>query len=113
MKEFLLLFRGDFNAAPDTQSEEGKAITKKWMDWAGSIAAQNKLDSRGNRLKRTGKVVRGTGIVTDGPYSEIKETLGGYTLVRSINIEEALELAKGCPVLLVGGNVEIREIEPL
>ncbi len=110
MKDFLLIFRNDFNAMPKRSPEEMQANTKRWMDWVGSIAAQNKLTDRGNRLEQAGKVVRGTNIVTDGPYAEIKESIGGYTMVKADSLEAAAELAFGCPILEVGGNVEVREI---
>ncbi|MES1226190.1 MAG: YciI family protein, partial [Bacteroidota bacterium] len=90
--------------------EEMQAMTKKWMDWIGGIAAQNKLVDRGNRLDGAGKVVRPNNVITDGPYSEIKELIGGYTLVKANSLEEAAALAKGCPILTIGGNVEVREI---
>lgn len=90
-----------------------QAITQKWMDWVGGIAAQNKLVNRGNRLFGDGKVVRSNNVITDGPYTEIKELIGGYTLVKAESLEEAAELAKGCPILAFGGNVEVREINPL
>lgn len=91
---------------------QAEAIMKKWMDWIGSIAAQNKLISRGERLHDTGKVIKGN-IVTNGPYSDIKETIGGFSLVKAETYDEAIELAKGCPVLLTGGNVEVREINAM
>ncbi len=90
-----------------------QALTKRWMDWIGSIAAQNKLGDRGNRLEQRGKVVRNPSLVTDGPYTELKETVGGYSLVKADSLEEATELAKGCPGLTVGGSVEVREISKL
>ena len=110
MKEFLFVFRNDYNSAPQGSAEEMQAITKRWMDWVGSIAAQNKLADRGNRLKDSGKVVRAKNIVTDGPYTEIKETIGGYIMVKADTIEQATELAKGCPIISFGGNVEVREV---
>lgn len=113
MKDFLFVFRNDYSALPTPSSEEMQAATQKWMDWVGSIAAQNKLGDRGNRLKPEGKVVKGTDLVTDGPYTEIKEMIGGYTLVKADSLEEAVELAKGCPIFAFGGNVEVREINPL
>ncbi|WPU92943.1 YciI family protein [Mucilaginibacter sabulilitoris] len=113
MKDFLFVFRNDYSALPVPTPEELQAATQKWMDWVGSIAAQNKLGDRGNRLKAEGKVVRPNDVITDGPYSEIKELIGGYTLVKANSLEEATELAKGCPILAFGGNVEVREINPL
>jgi hypothetical protein len=112
MKDFLFLFRGA-EPAPNRSPEEMQSITQKWMDWIGSIAAQNKLTDRGNRLAHEGKVVRPNNIITDGPYTEIKELIGGYTIVKAGSLEEATELAKGCPGLLIGGSVEVREISVL
>lgn len=113
MKEFLFIFRNDFNNVPNGSPEEMQAMTKKWMDWIGGIAAQNKLANRGNRLATGGKVVKPNNVITDGPYSEIKESVGGYSIVKVDSYEEAVEIAKGCPVLSMGGNVEVREIDQL
>ena len=88
-------------------------MTKRWMDWIGGIAAQNKLGDRGNRLFPSGKVVKPGNIITDGPYSEIKESIGGYSIVKANSLEEATELAKGCPGLTIGGSVEVREIREM
>jgi len=110
MKEFLLVFKADYNAMPKNP-EEMQANMQNWMSWIGGIAAQNKLSDRGNRLERAGKVVKkGDGIVTDGPYAEIKESIMGYTLIKSTSLEEAAAIAKDCPILNFGGEVEVREI---
>jgi len=113
MKDFLFVFRNDSKAVPQGSPEEMQAMMKKWMDWIGNFAAQNKLIDRGNRLHGDGKVVKPGNIVTDGPYTEVKELIGGYTLVRAESLEEATEMAKNCPILSVGGNVEVREINPM
>ena len=113
MKDFLFIYRMDYNNMPMGTPEEMQAMTKKWMDWIGSIAARNKLGDRGNRLENTGRVIKPKNVVTNGPYSEIKESIGGYTLIKAESYDEAVELAKSCPALTVGGNVEVREIKPL
>jgi hypothetical protein len=84
---------------------------KQTMDWIGGIAAQNKF-SGGNGLPfEDSRVVRPNNVVTDGPYGEIKETIGGYIIVKANSVEEAVEFAKGCPVLQGEGNsVEVRKI---
>jgi hypothetical protein len=110
MKDYLLIYRADFSFIGTRTPEEAQANTKRWMDWIGSIAAQNKLTDRGNRLESSGKVLKGDKMVTNGPYAEIKETIGGYSIVKADSYEAAVELAKGCPVLQLGGNVEVREI---
>ena len=111
MKDFLLVFRNEFNAIPKASAEEMQATTKLWMDWIGSIAAQNKLTDRGNSLMSGGKVVHPKNVVTDGPYMEIKELIGGYSIIKVETYEDAVEIAKGCPILKFGGNVEVREVK--
>ena len=109
MEEFVLIMRhedGHKVASP----EQIEIWMKQTMDWIGGIAAQNKLTDRGNRLLSSGKVVKGDNVITDGPYIEMKEAIGGYSIVKAASIEEAAEIANGCPIFLVGGNVEVREI---
>ncbi|KAA5533565.1 transcription initiation protein [Taibaiella lutea] len=113
MKEFLFIYRRDVNNIPKGSPEEMQAETKKWIDWIGGIAAQNKLVDRGNRLQHDGKVLKSTTMITDGPYAETKESVGGYSIVKADTIEEACEMAKGCPGLANGGSVEVREINPM
>ena len=113
MKDFLFIFRADYNSLPKGSPEEMQARTKRYMDWIGSIAAQNKLTDRGNRMVPSGKVVRADNVIADGPYTEIKESIAGYSIIKAESIEEAAELAKDCPILAFGGNVEVREISVL
>ncbi|HVW96381.1 MAG TPA: YciI family protein [Mucilaginibacter sp.] len=113
MTEFLFVYRNDYINQPVGSPEEMQAVTKKWMDWIGGIAAQDKLVSRGNRLVNDGRVVRPGNVVTDGPYTEIKELIGGYSVVKAESYDEAVEMAKGCPIFAFGGNVEVRAINPL
>jgi hypothetical protein len=110
MADFLLVYRNDYASVPQAKPEEAEAIMKKWMDWLGGIAAQGKLTDKGNPLKSGGKVVRANNKVTDGPYTEIKELLGGYSIVKADSLEDAAEMAKGCPIFESGGNVEVREV---
>jgi hypothetical protein len=111
MKDYLFIYRADYkNAHQGNTPEEKEVIMKQWMDWMGSIAAQNKLSAKGSPLAGSGKVVKSDNIITNGPYSEIKEVVGGYSIVKADSYDGAVELAKGCPILKIGGNVEIREV---
>jgi hypothetical protein len=112
MKNFLFVYRADYNAMPAASPEEMQATTQKWMDWVGGIAAQNKLAGRGSSLEATGKTLSGNQVVTDGPFTEIKEAIMGYSIVKVESYDEALELAEGCPILPFG-SVEIREIREM
>ena len=109
MKQFLFIYR---STPPETlpSPEQMQDNMSKWMDWLGSLAAQNKLIDKGNRLTYEGKVLKPDNVVTDGPYAEIKEIIGGYSLIKADDYDEAVELAKGCPIYNVGGSLEVREI---
>jgi hypothetical protein len=110
MDEYMLIFRhmdGHSVASP----EQIQAWMKQTMDWIGGIAAQNKFVG-GNGLQfENAKVVHHDKSVTNGPFGEIKETLGGYVVVKASSAEEAAEFAKGSPVLQGEGNtVEVRKL---
>ena len=110
MKEFAFLFRAPSINYNNASPEEIKAMEKKWQNWAGGIAAQGKLANNGQRLSPEGKVLKAGGVITDGPFVEIRERLGGFVIVRANDFDEAITLAHGCPVLERGGNVEIRPV---
>jgi len=110
MKEFMLLFRFPNLDHSNTSPEEMKTLAKKWQDWAGGIAAQGKLSSNGQRLAMEGKVLKAGGVVTDGPFVEIREMLGSFIVVKADNLDEATTLAHGRPAIDQGGSVEIRPI---
>jgi hypothetical protein len=110
MNEFLLIFRRDADFDVQLTSDNSPEILKQWQDWMGGMAAQNKLADRGNRLDDAGKVIKAGNIVTNGAYVEVKELIAGYTMIRASSLDEATEIGKGCPILKVGGNVEVRPI---
>jgi hypothetical protein len=84
---------------------------KQTMDWIGTITAKNKFISGTGLPFQDARVVGHKGVVTNGPFGEIKETIGGFIMVKADSIEEAVEFAKGSPVLQGEGNtVEIRKI---
>jgi len=110
MKEFILIFRHE-NATNKVSPEQMQIWMKQQMDWVGGIAAQNKFIGGTGLLFDDAKVVHHNNIVTNGPFGEIKETLGGYIMVKAETVEEAVEFAKGSPVLQGEGNtVEVRQI---
>ncbi|HEY4335184.1 MAG TPA: YciI family protein [Puia sp.] len=112
MKEFALIFRVENTpGAPVSPAEMQQRMTS-WMNWMGGIAAKDRLVNNGNRLGvKDSKWVGGNGIVSDGPYTEVKEFINGYTIVRAETSDEAAEMAKGCPILFApGGSVEVRPL---
>ncbi len=105
----MMIFRHTPNPDFEMTPEQIQASIKQWQDWMGGIAAQGKFVST-NQLGFEGKTLKPNKVVTDGPYAEIKEIIGGYVIVKANNLEEALGLAEGCPVLGYGGHVEVRNI---
>lgn len=103
-----MIFRTDKNA-PRPTAEQMPAILKAWEDWNGGIAAQNKFIAS-NALGRQGVLMNREGVITDGPYAEVKEIVGGYTLVKADDFEDAKRMAEGCPIYAAGGTVEVRDI---
>jgi hypothetical protein len=110
MDEFALIMRhedGQKVASP----EQMEIWMKQTMDWIGGIAAQNKFVGGTGLLFDGARVVRSKNMVTNGPFGEIKETIGGLMTVKADSFDEAVEFAKGCPVLQGEGNsVEVRKI---
>jgi len=111
MSEFTYLFRGrETNASPDQMQK----TMGKWFVWFKELGANGHLKDPGHPLEHTGKVVTGKQkIVHDGPYAEAKDVVGGYVVIEAKDIEQAVELSKGCPILEVGGSVEVRPIQKL
>ena len=110
MQEFMLIFRhqdGGKVASP----EQIQIWMKQTMDWISAIAAQDKYVGGNGLPFDDAKVVHHNNVVTNGPFGEIKETLGGYIIVKADSIDEAVQFAKGSPVLQGEGNtVEVRKI---
>jgi hypothetical protein len=110
MDEFILIFRHD-DGKKIASPEQMQAWMKQTMDWIGGIAAQNKFSGGNGLLFEDAKVVNHNKTVTNGPFGEIKETIGGFIIVKADSVEEAIEFAKGSPVLQGEGNtVEVRKI---
>jgi hypothetical protein len=76
----------------------------------GLLAGSDKLaGDPGRVIRRQGGEVR----VTDGPYSESKEVLGGYFTIHADSYAQAIERARDCPHLEFGGTIEVREVEDM
>lgn len=113
MNEFLIAIHRDLKSKDATPSpEQMQAAIKPFQDWLGGIAAQDKLVSPPKRWDTDGRVVKQNNTVLNGPYAEIKESIGGMFIVRAENYDEAVEIAKGCPLLEWGASVEVRMAIP-
>ncbi len=111
MKEYILIFRHE-DGMKVASPEQIEVWMKQTMDWIGGIAAKNQFVAGNGLPFANAKVVWHNNVVTNGPFGDIKETIGGYIIVKANNIDEAVEFAKGSPVLQGDGNsVEVREID--
>ncbi|MCD6010969.1 MAG: hypothetical protein K0Q79_831 [Flavipsychrobacter sp.] len=114
MSEFLLLFRGGDGPTLQQSPEKWQAHMQKWMQWMGGLQEQGKFLGA-QPLKPGGKVITGNKLaITDGPYMEGKEMVGGYLMCKADTYDEAVAISKGCPILeFEDGVVEVREIQEL
>lgn len=113
MEEYALIMRHE-DGAKIASPEQIQTWMKQTMDWIGSIAAQNKFVSGTGLPFADARVVttkNSRPVVTNGPFGDIKETIGGFIIVKAESVDEAVEFAKGCPVLQGEGNsLEVRKI---
>lgn len=110
MEEYVLIMRHE-DGKKVASPEQIQVWMKQTMDWIGGIAARNKFTSGTGLPFEDARVVKSHNVVTNGPFGDIKETIGGFITVKADSVEEAVEFAKGCPVLQGEGNsVEVRKI---
>ena len=111
MSEFVYLYRG---GEAGRSPERVQQSMQKWMAWFKDLSEKGHIKDQGQPLERTGKMVSGKQkTVTDGPFAEAKDIVGGYTLIVARDLEQAVQLSKGCPILEVGGSVEVRPVQIL
>jgi len=109
MSGFMYLFRNNPGAYQAMSPEQMQQNMKKWMDWKDMLVKSGHVKQFGERLDASGKVVRGKSkAVTDGPYVEVKDSVQGFMIIEAGDLDQALELASGCPILDSDGTVEIR-----
>jgi hypothetical protein len=86
-------------------------MMQKWMTWLEQFGQQGHIKDQGQPLERTGKLVKGTQkTVTDGPFAESQDLVGGYTLIEARDLQQAVGLSRGCPIFEVEGAVEVRHV---
>ena len=113
MSQFIYLYRMADAARQEAMGtpERAQQSMQRWMEWMRDLDAKGHLKDRGQPLERTGKVVRGRQkAVTDGPYTEAKDLVGGFTVIEARDIDQAVELSRGCPILDGDGSVEVRPV---
>ena len=112
MSEFTYLYRGGRDT-PQSPEQRQKQL-QKWAAWFKELSANGNLKELGHPLESAGMVVKGNQkIIIDGPYAEAKDVVGGFSLIEANDLAHAVELSKGCPILDIGGSVEVRPVERL
>lgn len=107
MAKFMLVYRDSSEPRPQPSAEEMQQFLAMWGDWFAKVGT-NLVDG-GDALLPTGRVLKPGGEVSNGPYVEAKEVISGYSVVEADHYEAALEMARTCPIAIVGGAIEIRE----
>ena len=108
MEKFMLIFHG---GRPNLEPEQMQSLMSKWMQWIGKLKQADQYITS-ERLAPGGKLVSGTNgkSITDGPYTEGKEVVGGFFIVNAKDIDEAAGLAKDFPNYEYGGTVQVRQV---
>jgi hypothetical protein len=113
MSEYVLLYRSTQEAHRETMGSPEKAQQSmaKWRAWMKDMTDKGQLKNMGQPLERVGKVVTGKKkTVSDGPYAETKDVIGGYSIIEAKDADHAAKIASGCPILDQGGCVEVRPV---
>jgi len=109
----MFLFRGSDVYQPGQSPESLQALKERLIHWVIYLS-ESGLHVASEPLEPTGKQVNGTKkTVTDTPFGEGREIIGGCTIVLAKDIQEAVEIAKGCPILESNANIEIRPLQKI
>ena len=111
MASFLFVYRNSSESYGAMSPEEMQQMLQKWNAWIGEGLRQGWMLDAGDGLKKEGRVVNARKVVTDGPFIEVKEVVGGFSIVQADTLDGAAELAKGCPIFQRGGSVEVRPLQ--
>lgn len=112
MASFMLIFRG--GDSPGDSPEQMQRHMQKWFAWFDGLSKSGAYKGQGAPLEPGGKVLRGTRkTVSDGPFAEAKDLVGGYAIVEAKDLEAAVEIASGCPTYEKDGAVEVRPVRAM
>ncbi len=116
MASFMFLLHDNTSMPEDLSAEDVQGVIEEYLAWRKEVANEGKLiggekltDDGGRHLAMSDGGIR----VTDGPYAEIKEALGGYFAIKAADYDEAIEIAKTCPHIKYGTKIEVRQIDEI
>ena len=108
MTKCLFIYRSDKDAFDTMAPEELQRFHQKWQTWMAEGLQKGWMLDASTALKTEGRVVNAQAVVTEGPFVEGRDVVRGYVNLQADTLDSAAELAKGCPILLHGGIVEVR-----
>lgn len=111
LQDFMLLFRMEPSNEQPTQ-EQLQEMEKQWGQFIGNIAMQGKLVST-YRLGFEGNKISSNQTIDNGFLIAENKMLTGNMVLKANSLEVATDLAKNCPILFMGGTVEVRTITPM
>ena len=111
MAKFLFVYRNRSESYGSMSPDEMQQMLQKWNAWISEGLRQGWMLDAGDGLKKEGRVVNAQKVVTDGPFLEVKEMVGGFSIVQADTLDAAAELARGCPIFRRGGSVEVRPLQ--
>jgi len=114
MAKYMLLLYDDRSAFTNVSPDQMQQIVQKYIKWGQSLREAGIMHASNKLTDESGRVMRGQNghvRVTDGPYSETKEILGGYYIIEAPTYDHAVEHARGCPHLEYGGTIEVRQVD--
>ena len=113
MANFLFVYRNSRESYGTMSPEEMQQMLQKWSAWISEGLRQGWMLDAGDALGKDGRVVNARKVISDGPFIEVKEMIGGFSIVQADTLDAAAELAKGCPIYQRGGSVEVRPLQGL
>lgn len=116
MPKYMLLLHDDPSTFSALSPGDIQKVIEKYIAWGTRLVEAGIITESAKLTEEPGRVVRGQGPamrITDGPYSETKEVLGGYYTIVADSYEHAAERAADCPHLEYGGTIEIREVDAI
>ena len=115
MKQFMLIIRSESIDYSKFSPSDFQNFMTEYANWTKKLATREEFIAGEKLTENLGKTLRkkGKSIEIDGPYSDSKDAIGGFYIVKARDEVSAIEIANDCPSLKYGGSVEVREIELL
>lgn len=114
MSKFMLMLFDNPAQDVNLSAEQMQQVVAEYKQWAEQMARQGKLVGGDKLAEHGGRVLRsaaGKLMITDGPFAEAKEVLGGYFVINAASLDEAVEISKTCPHVKYGSSIQVRKVD--